>query len=258
MKTRVAEVTELDRGISKRQTFLTPLKRNNIIREIRKHVVAKCIISFTLFVSPRRNASRWSNRTRLYIRVQNQRGVKTLSFLSTKSRRTPHHPRAGRRRKMCDVGIVRCTCTHAWDRYVPRVPQGTKESHIHGIYGGIALLEHLRTTMTMHRDAMLRARRAIRVMHQNAPNDFLSLFLPLSQFLRIVTQRRPVCCILIAQSDRFYWKFRERRIVCYTSGEILWMWNFEIRMREKLPKCSQRPILRHKQQEAYFITCNFL
>lgn len=96
---------------------------------------------------------------------------------------------------MRDVGIVRCTCTRAWDRYVPRVPQGTKESHIHGIYGGIALLEHLRTTMTMHRDALLRARRAIRVMHQNAPSDLLSLFLFLSQFLRIVTQRKPVLCM---------------------------------------------------------------
>lgn len=127
-------------------------------------------------------------------RVTNEE-LKTLSFCRQKSRRTPHHPRAGKRRKMRDVGIVRCTCIRAWDSYVLRVPQGTKESHIHGIYGGIALLEHLRTTMTIHRDALLRARRAIRVMHQNAPSGFLSFFLFLSQFLRIVTQRRPVLCI---------------------------------------------------------------
>lgn len=137
------------------------------------------------------------------VKTRDQRGVKILSFCR-QNRRMPHHPHAGKRRKMRDVGFVRCTCTHAWDRYVPRVAQGTKESHIHEIYGGIALLEHLRTTMTMHRDALLRARRAIRVMHQNAPNDFLPLFLFLSQFLRIVTQRRSVLCILIAQSDRFY------------------------------------------------------
>lgn len=123
-----------------------------------------------------------------------------------------------------------------------RVAQGTKESHIHGIYGGIALLEHLRTTMTMHRDALLRARRAIRVMHQNAPNDFLSLFLFLSQFLRIVTQRRPVSCILIAQSDRFYYKSGEGdRRLHETSGKY-----YEFKIGCSKNYASAQQILRFK------------
>lgn len=143
----------------------------------------------------------------VYNRVTNE-GLKPCHSVDKKPTRASSSARAGKRRKMHDVGIVRCTCTRAWDRYVPRGPHGTEESHIHGIYGGIALLEHLRTTMTMHRDALLRARRAIRVMHQDAPGDFLSLFLFLSQFLRIVTQRRPRFCAcgtaLIARGDRFY------------------------------------------------------
>lgn len=130
-----------------------------------------------------------------YIRVQprDQRGVKIPPFYRQKAECTPHHPRAGKRRKMRNVGAL--FDAHALVLGIGTCcasPQGTEESHIHGIYGGIALLEHLRTTMTMHRDALLRARRAIRVMHQDALSDFLSLFLFLSQFLRIVTQRRPV------------------------------------------------------------------
>lgn len=64
-----------------------------------------------------------------------------------------------------------CTRARAWDTCPrPRRPPGAAESHIHGIYGGIALLEHLRT-MTAHLDALLRARRAIRVMHRNASSS---------------------------------------------------------------------------------------
>lgn len=57
--------------------------------------------------------------------------------------------------------------------YRTGVSFGAKKSHIHGIYGRIALLEHLRT-MTMHLNALLRTRRAIRVMHRNASSDSLS------------------------------------------------------------------------------------
>lgn len=87
----------------------------------------------------------------------------------------------------CSMPHARSVLGTATCRVSSRRSPGAKKSHIHGIYGGIALLEHLRT-MTMHLGALLRARRAIRVMHLNAPSD--SLFL--SQFLRIVTQRRPV------------------------------------------------------------------
>lgn len=103
--------------------------------------------------------------------------------------------RASERGEKCAIQrIVRCTCTRAWDGYVSRVPAsppGAKESHIHEIYSGIALLEHLRT-MTMHPDALLPARRAIRVMHRNAPSDDCPLLLSLSLAIssRIVTQRR--------------------------------------------------------------------
>lgn len=99
-------------------------------------------------------------------------------------RRAPHLTRARERGEKCAMQhIVRCTCTHAWDGYVSRVPAsppGAKESHIHEIYSGIALLEHLRT-MTMHPDALLPARRAIRVMHRNAPCDDCPLTLSFSR-----------------------------------------------------------------------------
>jgi len=171
---------------------------NNCTQKNKKYIVAKCM--YVLRFSLTSNTDEMLHDKIIehaYIRLQprDERGVKNPVILSTKSQRTPHHPRTGKRRKMCDVSIVRCTCIRAWDSYVLRASQGTKESHIHGIYGGIALLEHLRTTMTIHRDALLRARRAILVMHQNAPSGFLSFFLFLLQFLRIVTQRRPVLCI---------------------------------------------------------------
>lgn len=99
--------------------------------------------------------------------------------------------------------IVRCTCTRArWDGYVSRVP-GAKESHIHEIYSGIALLEHLRT-MTMHPDALLPARRAIRVMHRNAPGDDRPLILSFSRnFFALLRKegRTRDSWILIARSD---------------------------------------------------------
>lgn len=112
-------------------------------------------------------------------------------------RRAPHRSRAERGEKCAMQRIVRCTCTRAWDGYVSRVPAsppGAKESHIHEIYSGIALLEHLRT-MTMHPDALLPARRAIRVMHRNAPSDdcpplpLLPFSLSLAISSRIVTQK---------------------------------------------------------------------
>lgn len=118
-------------------------------------------------------------------------------------RRAPHHSRAKRGEKCAMQRIVRCTCsTRAWDGYVSRVPAsppGAKESHIHEIYSGIALLEHLRT-MTMHPDALLPARRAIRVMHRNAPSDDCPLILSFSRnfFSHCYAKKNKV---LIARSD---------------------------------------------------------
>lgn len=123
-----------------------------------------------------------------------KRGIKILVVSSTKTSCASSCTHAYARGKAGE----KCAMQHcsmlsvAWNSSIvaclsSRRSPGAKESHIHGIYGGIALLEHLRT-MTMHLGALLRARRAIRVMYLNAPSD--SLFL--SQFLRIVTQRRSV------------------------------------------------------------------
>lgn len=104
-------------------------------------------------------------------------------------------------------------CTLRWVR-VSRVP-GAKESHIHEIYSGIALLEHLRT-MTMHPDALLPARRAIRVMHRNAPGDDRPLTLSFSRnFFALLRKegRTRDSWVLTAPSDRFYFESRSRKIV---------------------------------------------
>jgi len=117
--------------------------------------------------------------------------------------------RAPERGEKCAMQrIVRCTCTRARGEYVSRVPPsppGAKESHIHEIYSGIALLEHLRT-MTMHPDALLPARRAIRVMHRNAPSDDCPLILSFSRnfFSHCYANKDKV---LIARSDWLYFKF---------------------------------------------------
>lgn len=117
-----------------------------------------------------------------HARARGRRGVKIPVILT---RGLIIRARGKEAEKCGDAGarIVRCTLHSAAGigTYVPRAafPRGPKKSHIHGIYGGIALLEHPRTTTTMHRDALLRARRAIRVMHRNAPGDSFSPLSPI-------------------------------------------------------------------------------